>query len=161
MVMKEKRGKVWLAVSGVVLAEDGRYLVVKKHYGGLKGKWSFPAGFVEKGETIDEAVIREVWEETGITVQLIGLIGMRSGVIRHDISDNMAIFLLKAHHTTITLQQQELSEAAFLTKEQLQKDSDTSLLVSCFIEQEHQLMKMYHHFDPGEQFGYTSYKIFV
>ncbi|WP_031310541.1 NUDIX domain-containing protein, partial [Bacillus thuringiensis] len=52
----EKRGKVWLAVSGLVATKDGRWLFVKKKYSGLKGKWSLPAGFVNEGETGDEAV---------------------------------------------------------------------------------------------------------
>ncbi|HWO98387.1 MAG TPA: NUDIX hydrolase [Bacillus sp. (in: firmicutes)] len=156
-----KRGKVWLAVSGIVLAEDGRYLVVKKHYGGLKGKWSFPAGFVEEGETLDEAVIREVREETGVQAEVLGIIGIRSGVIRDEISDNMIIFLMRARHTVITVQKKELEEAVFLTKGELQLDKDTSLLVKYFIEQQCQLMNMYEHLNPGDQFGYTSYKIFV
>lgn len=33
----EKRGKVWLAVSGLVATKDGRWLFVKKKYSGLKG----------------------------------------------------------------------------------------------------------------------------
>ena len=56
----EKRGKVWLAVSGLVATKDGRWLFVKKKYSGLKGKWSLPAGFVNEGETVDEAVKRSV-----------------------------------------------------------------------------------------------------
>lgn len=159
--MTKKRGKVWLAVSGLVLTEDGRYLVVKKHYGGLKGKWSFPAGFVEEGETLDEAIVREVMEETGIQAEVLGMIGIRSGVIRNEISDNMVIFLMRARHTVITMQEKELEEAAFLAKDELQCDEDTSLLVKYFIEQQYQLMNMYEHLNPGDQFGYTSYKIFV
>ncbi|WP_078414178.1 NUDIX domain-containing protein [Priestia abyssalis] len=159
--MVKKRGKVWLAVSGLVLTEDGRYLVVKKHYGGLKGKWSFPAGFVEEGETLDEAVIREVMEETGVQAEVVGMIGVRSGVIQNEISDNMIIFLMRAKHTDIIVQEKELEKAAFLTKDQLCFDENTSLLVKYFIEQPYQLLNMYEHLNPGNQFGYTAYKLFV
>ena len=159
--MIKKRGKVWLAVSGLVLTEDGRYLVVKKHYGGLKGKWSFPAGFVEEGETLDEAVTREVMEETGVQAEVVGMIGVRSGVIQKEISDNMIIFLMRAKGIGITVQEKELEEAAFLTKDQLRFDKNTSLLVRYFIEQPYQLLYLYEHLNPGDQFGYTSYKLFV
>jgi ADP-ribose pyrophosphatase YjhB (NUDIX family) len=159
--MMGERGKVWIAVSGLVLTEDERYLVVKKRYGGLKGKWSFPAGFVEEGETLDEAAVREVWEETGVEAEVIGVIGIRSGVLRNDISDNMVIFLMKARNITITVQEKELEEAVFLTKDELHVDENTSLLVRYFIEQQAQLLRMYEDFNPGNQFGYMSYKLFV
>ena len=64
--MKKDRGKVWLGVAGVAVNELGQWLVVKKAYSGLKGRWSLPAGFVNAGETVDEAVVRELKEETGI-----------------------------------------------------------------------------------------------
>lgn len=38
----------------------------------VKGKWSLPAGFVNEGETVDEAVKREVLEETGIVAHVKG-----------------------------------------------------------------------------------------
>ena len=68
--MKKDRGKVWLGVAGVVINEDGKWLVVKKTYSGLKGIWSLPAGFVQVGETADEAAVREVLEETGIQCEV-------------------------------------------------------------------------------------------
>ena len=45
---------------------SGEWLVVMKRYGGLHAKWSFPAGFVSRDETIDQAILREVKEETGV-----------------------------------------------------------------------------------------------
>lgn len=52
-----KRGNVWLGASGLVMNRMGEWLVVRKTYGGLKGAWSFPAGFVDGGETADAAAI--------------------------------------------------------------------------------------------------------
>ena len=43
------------------------------------GTWSFPAGFVDRGENVEEAAVREVFEETGLTVTLGSLLGVWSG----------------------------------------------------------------------------------
>ena len=39
--------------------------------------WKFPGGLVDQGETIEKAAIREVWEETGIRADYIGILGLR------------------------------------------------------------------------------------
>lgn len=72
-----RKSKVWLGVSGIVTNQKGEWLVLKKQYSGLKGKWSFPAGFVEACESIDDAIIREVKEETGIDCEVEGILGVR------------------------------------------------------------------------------------
>ncbi|KAA0545370.1 NUDIX hydrolase [Bacillus sp. BGMRC 2118] len=158
----EKRGNVWLAVAGLVINSKGEWLVVKKKYGGLKGKWSIPAGFVNADETIDEAVRREVKEETGIDGVVKGIIGIRSGVIKDKISDNMVIFTLKpVGNTSITVQEMELEEAIFVNPEELKDDPDTSVLLLYYMEMlENQLTTIDDKINPGDHFGYTSYKIF-
>jgi 8-oxo-dGTP diphosphatase len=159
--LSRKQGNVWLAVAGVVESPEGKWLVVKKKYGGLKGKWSFPAGFVEPNETLDEAIIREVQEETGIRCQVKGIIGIRSGVIKGEISDNMVIFALKPLNDEIVIQENELYEAKFLHQFELEKDEDSSLLIRTFIQMgKAEIKKMHDDLDPGEHFGYTSYKLF-
>jgi ADP-ribose pyrophosphatase YjhB (NUDIX family) len=158
----EKRGKVWLAVAGLVTRSNGDWLVVKKKYGGLKGKWSIPAGFVGANETIDEAVIREVHEETGLLCTVKGIIGIRSGVIKDEISDNMIIFALQLNdQEKIVVQQEELYEARFISLEELKKDPNTSVLLHYYMAmQEKQLSSLIDNINPGDQFGYTSYKLF-
>ncbi|MGG2063753.1 NUDIX domain-containing protein [Bacillus sp. S14(2024)] len=157
-----KRGNVWLAVSGLVITADGRWLVVKKKYGGLKGKWSLPAGFVNEGETIDQAVQREVLEETGIATNVKGIMGARSGVIRGEISDNMIIFLLEPKGEDIVIQKRELYEGAFLFPEDIAHDENTSVLIRYLLEaMPAPLFKMDETLNPGDQFGYTAYNVFV
>ena len=52
--MSRKNGRnVWLGAAGLVVNGEGQWLVVRKNYGGLKGLWSIPAGFVDGGETAD------------------------------------------------------------------------------------------------------------
>ncbi|AIK35770.1 NUDIX hydrolase [Bacillus pseudomycoides] len=157
-----KRGNVWLAVSGLVATKDGRWLFVKKKYGGLKGKWSLPAGFVNEGETIDQAVKREILEETGIVAHVKGVIGIRSGVIRDEISDNMIIFLLEPEGEKVIVQEDELFEVAFLNPNDIADDQNTSILVRYLLEgNTAQLLEMDATLNPGDQFGYTSYHVFT
>ncbi|MTH53848.1 NUDIX domain-containing protein [Bacillus mangrovi] len=160
--MTSKRGNVWLAAAGIVTDETGRWLVVKKKYGGLKGKWSLPAGFVEGSETADQAVIREVYEETGIRAKVEGVIGLRSGVIKGQVSDNMIIFKLNAVSREIRIQEEEIFEAAFLPYEQLKNDKDSSLLLTALTEQNSQSKLLLNdQLDPGEQFEYSAYNLFL
>ncbi|WP_273853297.1 NUDIX domain-containing protein [Guptibacillus spartinae] len=149
------RGKVWLAAAGIVEFE-GKYLVVMKKYGGLKGKWSFPAGFVDPGETVDEAAVREVYEETGIEAEAIGIAGIRSGVINHDISDNLVVFHMKRTGGTEISETKEIERCGFLTKEELLSDPRTSTMIPSFLNGMAQFMT---ETNPGDQFQYTSYKL--
>jgi len=162
--MKKDRGKVWLGVAGVVINSEGKWLVVKKRYSGLKGVWSLPAGFVQVGETADEAVVREVQEETGIQCEVSGLIGFRTGVIREEISDNMAIFCCTptTQEQTIQIQEVELSDACWLTVEEIVDCSDASVMLVEMASHElihHQLMKK-DGINPGDVFEYSSYRLF-
>ncbi|MFF2876955.1 NUDIX domain-containing protein [Gottfriedia sp. NPDC057991] len=153
-----KRSNVWLGVAGLVKDSDGRWLVVKKKYSGLKGLWSLPAGFVKQDETVDQAVLREIKEETGINANLIGLIGVRTGVIREEISDNMLIFLLQANDTMISIQEEELSDARFISEKELLKDPTSSLLIKYLIENPpNKPMDVVKGLNPGDQFQYTTY----
>ena len=158
-----KRGNVWLGAAGLVVNSKGQWLVVKKRYGGLHGKWSLPAGFVNGSETIDQAVLREVKEETGIDCNLIGMIGFRSGVIREEISDNMAIFLLEAQDEKqpIRAQLSELYVAEWLSPADLTSDAEASVMlhemVSYVLEEG---LEPIENVDPGKVFGYSEYKLF-
>jgi ADP-ribose pyrophosphatase YjhB (NUDIX family) len=158
-----KRENVWLGVAGVVISDDGRWLVVKKRYGGLKGSWSLPAGFVNEGETADEAVIREVYEETGVECTVKGLLGVRTGVIRESISDNMLVFLLSplpGQH--VVAQESELYEAEFLATEDLKNDADSAVLLQFLLnDPKLEAIQGVEGLDPGKQFHYTAYKLFL
>ena len=67
-----------LAVA-VLIARDGRVLLGRRGPGTREpGKWSFPAGFVERGERVEHAAAREAREETGLEVAVGDLIGLFS-----------------------------------------------------------------------------------
>jgi len=64
---------------GVLISRDGRILLGKRGPGAREpGKWSFPAGFVERGERVEQAAAREAWEETGLDIVVGDLIGLYS-----------------------------------------------------------------------------------
>ncbi len=77
--------------------------------------WSFPKGHVEEGETEQQTALREVFEETGITIDLIP--GYRE-VSRYNptqgITKDVVYFLGKTDNNQIKLQTEELREAAFV-----------------------------------------------
>ncbi len=57
-------------VGGVILDGAGRILLVRRGHPPGMGQWSIPGGRVEPGETDEAAVVREVAEETGLTVSV-------------------------------------------------------------------------------------------
>ena len=65
-------------VAGVITEIDGKLLMVCRNTEPGLGKWTFPAGFVDRGEVVEAAAIREVNEETGLDVEVAGLIGVYS-----------------------------------------------------------------------------------
>jgi len=65
-------------VAGTIPVEDGRILLARRNIDPSKGKWTFPGGFVDWGETVTGAALRETLEETGLRVDLDGLVGVYS-----------------------------------------------------------------------------------
>ncbi len=65
-------------VAGTIPLEDGRVLLTRRAIHPAHGKWTFPGGYVEWGEPVQSAAIRETYEETGLTVDLGDLVGVYS-----------------------------------------------------------------------------------
>lgn len=79
-----KANTLRVAVSAVVQDEAGRLLMIRRTDNDL---YAIPGGGQEVGETVTDAVVREVQEETGLTVEVTGLIGIYSNpdhVIAYD-----------------------------------------------------------------------------
>jgi ADP-ribose pyrophosphatase YjhB (NUDIX family) len=74
----------YLAVSAAIV-RDGHVLVVRRAHASTKAVFTLPGGAVEAGETLEEAVRREVHEETGLSIAPVALAGHRE-VIERDAS---------------------------------------------------------------------------
>lgn len=69
---------------GAVVVDDGRVLLVQRGREPLKGKWSLPGGMLEIGESLQQGVVREVEEETGLRVEPIELIELLDRIVREE-----------------------------------------------------------------------------
>ena len=67
---------------GAVVVDGGRVLVVRRGTEPLRGQWSLPGGLLELGESLTEGAIREVREETGLTVEPVELIELLDRIHR-------------------------------------------------------------------------------
>ena len=67
---------------GAIIVENERVLLVKRGHAPLLGEWSIPGGVLELGEALEEAVVRETLEETGLRVETAGLLGVYDRVLR-------------------------------------------------------------------------------
>ncbi|MBI5092406.1 MAG: NUDIX domain-containing protein [Candidatus Hydrogenedentes bacterium] len=66
-----------LSVKALVRDAEGRYLALRRAPGSNAnaGKWDFPGGKLDEGEGLEAGLLREVFEETGLTVSLVRVVG--------------------------------------------------------------------------------------
>jgi len=69
---------------GAIILEGDRVVLVRRGHAPLLGDWSIPGGVLELGETLREAVVREVREETGLTVAPGELLGVYDRLVRDE-----------------------------------------------------------------------------
>ena len=148
-----KRSRVMLGVSAVVVNEQGEWLVVKKQYSGLKNMWSMCAGLVDNGERIDEAILRELLEETGIEGKVEGIIGVRSGVINNDLSDNMVVFEVTPLTTRVTehIPNDEIADVKWESEANLLVDQNCSPMIHELIKHKRTSIPLSSTKAPGPQ----------
>ena len=71
----------FLAVSAAII-RDGKVLIIRRAAGLASGIYTLPGGVVEAGETLTDAVVREVREETAVAIEPVTLAGYREMIVR-------------------------------------------------------------------------------
>lgn len=72
-------------VTHILAIKEDKILLVKRAEGILEaGKWGFPGGFLDQGETLEQGVVRELREETGYEGKVKGLFRINSGYRKND-----------------------------------------------------------------------------
>ena len=66
---------------GAIILDDGQVVLVRRGHEPALGEWSLPGGMVELGETIEQAIIREVQEEVGLTVEVANLVAVLDWIL--------------------------------------------------------------------------------
>jgi 8-oxo-dGTP diphosphatase len=77
IAMKNEIKTPLLAVDAVILFQKG-IVLIRRDNPPYQGCFALPGGFVEIGETVEDAVVREAREETGLAIDLLGLVGIYS-----------------------------------------------------------------------------------
>jgi 8-oxo-dGTP diphosphatase len=107
----------FLAVSAVIL-RAGKFLIVRRARPPAHGLFSLPGGVVELGERLTEALIREIAEETGMSIEPVALAGFRETISRdaqNRVERHFVILSFAAHWRAGEPQlNEELSEARWI-----------------------------------------------
>lgn len=80
--MKREYPETPLVGVGAIIIEGERVVLVKRGHPPLAGEWSIPGGVLEVGETLREAAVREVLEETTLEIEPTFLLGVYDRVLR-------------------------------------------------------------------------------
>ena len=105
-----------IKVVAAIIIDDNRVFSTQRGYGEFKGGWEFPGGKVEEGDTLEEALIREIREELSSEIDVKELLD----VVEYDYPTfhiSMACFICKLKSGDLVLNEHNASK--WLTKETL------------------------------------------
>jgi 8-oxo-dGTP diphosphatase len=78
----------------VIIPSERGVVLIRRGTEPFKGRWALPGGFVEVGETVEEAAYREAAEETGLAVEVARLVGVYSDPERDPRGHNVSVAFL-------------------------------------------------------------------
>ena len=86
---------------GAVVIDGTKVLLVRRGNEPLKGEWSLPGGAVELGETLQQGVVREVLEETGLVVVPAGIVDVLDRITQEEVVQDGASGRVRYHYVLI------------------------------------------------------------
>ena len=107
-----------LGVGGAVI-KDGKLLMVRRASRRGRGNWQIPGGFVEQDETMEQAVVREVAEEAGVTAEVVGVLGIRNRCDPENGNSTYVIMALRPLSGEPTPDGHEVDMAAYFSLEEI------------------------------------------
>lgn len=105
-----------IRVVAAIILDDDKVFATQRGYGEFKDGWEFPGGKIDKGETPEEALVREIKEELDTEIEAINLLD----TIEYDYPNfhlSMDCFICKIRSGTLVLKEHEA--AKWMTKEEL------------------------------------------
>jgi mutator protein MutT len=121
-------------VGAVVIDDDGRILLVRRANPPAQGMWSIPGGRVEPGESDEQAVVRELREETG----LMGVAGREVGtVLREAPSGGTYVirdFVVAVGQPASVVAGDDASDARWVAMDELQSMATSPGLIDALLE---------------------------
>lgn len=115
----------YLGVGAVIINEQKEVLLVKLTYGRAQNKYLIPGGLLEAGETLEEGLIREIKEETGLDIKPKGIIGIRSMIRKiNNLTDIYTIFVcdIVSDPTVIGTNDPEIADLQWIPISELDRD---------------------------------------
>jgi 8-oxo-dGTP diphosphatase len=105
-----------LTVDCVVFDARGRLLLIRRANEPFKGLYALPGGFVDAGETVEQAALRELREETGVEGRIEKLIGVYSDPGRDPRGPTVSVSFLAAPLTTAAAAGDDAAHAEFVAE---------------------------------------------
>lgn len=103
---------------GALVKKDDKILLIRRKQNPGKGKWTNPGGFIEQHEPIEETIVREVYEETGIVSKVNGIVALRD--LPSEVHNVYIVFSMDYLKGEPNPDYKEVSDAGFFSLEEIE-----------------------------------------
>jgi len=121
-------------IVGGIIEKEGKVLLVQEKQEECYGKWNIPAGHLDCNESIIEGAKREIKEETGCDVELIGIANIANRILEDDIFIQIT-FVGKVINETIKIDPEEILDVKWFDINDVLNNMDNELRNLNFVKQ--------------------------